>query len=334
MVSEWRWSGLVEDLLAPDLARSRHRLRGERQGWEARLRSNRWNPWMVRTAVAAAAGAFVAVASLSAQEFFRAVDLRTPTAPGAECFYYSIRIPETREPRRVRISVTFVPDDAHLSMDLLNLGGFNGAVAGTDGYFEFVKMLPVGPSRNVSYCVGRVDARSEVVYSVYGHWVGSSDGSAPTGSWWTQYDDELYRHLVFDDHDSPGKLAQATSHVLWNPIPRFYIRTGGPDGCRNGWQWRLHDVGSLHFWRAVVPILAEQLTGLPYPHRVEAGCENRPDRRGWVMVHYTTPDEYLEETEKEWGGAGARARVGAGAGRIWMGAALLRRRLQGSLRAT
>lgn len=36
------------------------------------------------------------------------------------------------------------------------------------------------------------------------------------------------------------------------------------------------------------------------------------------MVHYTTAEEYKAETGAEWGNAGARARLGARAGRIWV----------------
>ena len=65
------------------------------------------------------------------------------------------------------------------------------------------------------------------------------------------------------------------------------------------------------YWRAIVPILAEQLTGVPYQHTVEAGCEPRGARPGWVTVEYTTPEE-------EGGNWARRALLGATAGRIWI----------------
>lgn len=71
---------------------------------------------------------------------------------------------------------------------------------------------------------------------------------------------ELYRHLVFDTFDDPGGFESASSYVLWNPSPQFYNRTGGPEGCTS--DWRMH-VETLHYWRALITVLAEQLTGVP-----------------------------------------------------------------------
>jgi len=131
------------------------------------------------------------------------------------------------------------------------------------------------------------------------------------------YDDEIYRHLVFDDYDAPGSSYSGVSLVLPYDNPRFYIRLGPPppEPCNHNWRvsWR-----EMHFWRAVVPIVAEKLTGRPYTERVEVGCEDREPEYGWVIVRYVTPEEYEAETGREWGGGVARALVGFPWGQIWM----------------
>lgn len=140
--------------------------------------------------------------------------------------------------------------------------------------------------------------------------------SVPHQSNGMPYDDELYRHLVFDDYD---RLAtnRGQSWVLPYDNPRFYIRLGSATTCSHAWRlsWR-----EMHYWRAVVPIAVEQLTGTPYTERVEVGCDNRPPRRGWVIVRYVTPAEYSNETGEDWGGddVDARARIGSTWGQIWM----------------
>lgn len=129
------------------------------------------------------------------------------------------------------------------------------------------------------------------------------------------YDDELYRHLIYDDHDYPGERRR--SRVLPYPNPRFYIRLGSATECHHAWRlsWR-----EMHYWRAMIPIVAEQLTGEPYHERVEVGCADRPPAHGWVIVRYVTPEEYERERDKPWGeNTSARALVGATHGQIWMG---------------
>lgn len=131
------------------------------------------------------------------------------------------------------------------------------------------------------------------------------------------YDDEIYRHLVFNDHDEPGSSFRTSSWVLPYRNPNFYIRLGppAPEPCDHNWRisWR-----EIYFWRAIVPIVAEQLTGTPYTERVEVGCDDRPPKFGWVIVRYVTPEEYEAETGRGWGGVWARALVGATFGQIWM----------------
>ena len=97
--------------------------------------------------------------------------------------------------------------------------------------------------------------------------------------------------------------------------PWFYIRLGSATECSHAWRvtWR-----EFHFWRAIVPVVAEQLTGTPYNGQVHVGCEDRQREYGWVIVNYVTPEEYKAETGEEWGNAWGRAYVGATYGKIWM----------------
>ena len=140
--------------------------------------------------------------------------------------------------------------------------------------------------------------------------------SVPHQSRGMPYDDELYRHLIYDDdYDNPG--AERSLWVLPYPNPKFYIRLAGPAGttCAHNWRvtWR-----EFHYWRAIVPIVAEQLTGTAYTERVRVGCEDREPEYGWIIVRYITPAEYTAETGDEWGDAWGRAFVGSRYGQIWM----------------
>lgn len=127
------------------------------------------------------------------------------------------------------------------------------------------------------------------------------------------YDDELYRHLIFD-HSEDG---HEQSWVLPYTNPWFYIRLGSATACNHAWRVTWNE---FHFWRAIVPVVAEQLTGEEYRGRVEVGCEDRQPEYGWVIVNYVTPAEYEAETGREWGAdVWARARVGSTYGKIWMG---------------
>lgn len=134
------------------------------------------------------------------------------------------------------------------------------------------------------------------------------------------YDEMVYGALGRTDPDESGPSEQ--SRVLFNPSPRFYIRLAGPDdpgNCSTGWRVHYEDV---RLWKAVVPVVMEQLTGIPYRHPVESGCTDVPARRDWIRVHYTTPEEYKDERGGDWGTASARAIIGTdfnGAGQIWMG---------------
>ena len=91
----------------------------------------------------------------------------------------------------------------------------------------------------------------------------------------------------------------------------------GDDGsCSTGWRVSYDEIRP---WKAVVPVVMEQLTGYPYRRPVEAGCEDIELRDGYITVTRTTPAEYRAEGwEEDWGGAGARARIGWSQGRIWM----------------
>ena len=139
--------------------------------------------------------------------------------------------------------------------------------------------------------------------------------SAPHQSAGMPYDDELYRHLVYDGFDDPARVRQ--SWVLPYTNPWFYIRLGSATACDHAWRvtWR-----EFHFWRAIVPVVAEQITGTPYTGQVHVGCDNRQPEHGWVIVRYVTPEEYEAETGRDWGGdkVWGHALIGATYGQVWL----------------
>ena len=129
------------------------------------------------------------------------------------------------------------------------------------------------------------------------------------------YDDELYRHLIYNQHDEPG-VVFSQSWVLPYDNPWFYIRLGSATKCNHAWRvtWR-----EFHYWRAIVPVIAEQLTGTPYTGQVHVGCDDRQPEYGWIIVRYVTPEEYQAETGREWGeDIWGRATVGGTSGQIWL----------------
>ena len=140
--------------------------------------------------------------------------------------------------------------------------------------------------------------------------------SVPHQSTGMPYDDELYRHLIYDDYDRI-ETNKGQSWVLPYDNPLFYIRLGSATECNHAWRltWR-----EMHYWRAVIPIVAEQLTATPYFDLVRVGCADREPGYGWVIVRYVTPTEYETETGQSWGGEDidARALIGATYGQIWM----------------
>lgn len=264
----------------------------------------------MRVVPAAAVIALLSATPASAQEFFRIQGSIPANMQEGSCYPHGIPIGELTGLWNIRFSVVSTPHTANLRMSAYDTNGTFGAMSGWGGYLEIDSRLQRGPARTVYVCVGGEQAD----YTVYAHWIGGNERSVPTAFHWTQYDDELYGELIFNNADDPQGFATAQSSVLWNPSPQVYIRTGGPEGCSS--TRRMH-VETLHYWRAIVPVLAEQLTGVPYRHRVEVGCTNRPDRRDWIVVHYVTAAEYEAETGEEWGTAGARARLGSQYGRIW-----------------
>ena len=264
----------------------------------------------------------------SAQEWFSFSGQYNGAADG--CTAYTVRVPSLEEYRNTRISVTFEPDWAHVwvAVDDSNDGeyvqGTYGATSGVGGYLEIVTRLSPGPANDKEVCIGREDTlpnaqvhQGSVSFDVTGTWAGNHDDATatPTASDWTGVDAELWRELVFDAYENPDGLQDNTSFVLPYPSPQYYIQLGGPQGC--GPEWRM-TLDTLHYWRAVIPIVVEQVTGVPYRQRVHAGCTPREEQWGWVVVKYIAPWEYHQETDKEWGeNSFARARVGHTRGKIW-----------------
>lgn len=258
------------------------------------------------------------VVPATAQEFLLLEGLTVP-ATDTGCRPQGFTVPALVEPWNIRMSVVADPPGPFLDMSFYyaraqpGMGTRTIGVQGsTGGYLEVAGRLPAGPSRQLVVCVGprnREPLGTEVAYTVSGHWIGNADRRAPTASDEPRaFDDGLYRDLIFNGYHDPAGVVTATSRVLYNPSPQFYIRLGGPDGCGDSPRVPYSHV---HYWRAIVPILAAQLTAVPYQHTVEAGCEPREARPEWVTVEYTTPDE-------EGGNWAGRALLGATAGRIWI----------------
>lgn len=127
------------------------------------------------------------------------------------------------------------------------------------------------------------------------------------------HDRTLYSHVVHDSFDNPGR--QAPSRVLPWPDPTFYVRLGGPDGCNP----RRVSRATEFFWKAIIPILVEQATGVRYTKEVLSGCDDLNRRFGWVLVEHVLPQEYEAETGGTWGEhTGGIALVGSTHGKIWM----------------
>ena len=251
------------------------------------------------------------------------------TAAAGRCSIWTVDVPDLEVPWNTRVSLRFTPEWARAWLWFREkrpngAEGFEwGTVDGTGGYLELEALLPAAPSNQKEVCVGqrpRVSERYSPTLSidVRGTWMGRFDEAkvVPSASDWTLLDDELYRRMVFDGHDDPDGVSSAQSRILPYPEPQFYIRLGGMKNCSEGWRM---DIDTLHYWRAVIPILVEQVTGIPYTRRVEAGCETREPDYGWVMVNYATAWEYNHDTGKNWGNAGARASIGNTYGKIWMG---------------
>ena len=156
-----------------------------------------------------------------------------------------------------------------------------------------------------------------VSFSLHVEDIGPATSETPLGWSPRLIDRGVYDEMVYDAtnlEEGPNEH----SWVLHNATPKVYVRMAGPgdDGsCSTGWRV---DYDEIRLWKAVVPVVIEQLTGYPYRHPVEAGCEDIGERDGWITVTRTTPAEYRADGGGDWGGVGARARIGWSAGRIWM----------------
>ena len=280
----------------------------------------------MRTTTLTAAALAACTLPADAQEFHR-TEGSIPVA-SAECAPIELPVPEIEINRNVRAAVTWEPLDAAVKMWFYDPASpaddvFGGA-GGPGGYAEVEARLAAGPARSLYVCIERdyadgvYSVPAGITYTVTAGWIGVLDplDSSPTASDWTEYHDIVYRDIIFDNYERPENLGLAESQVLPWPDPQFYIRLGGPGGCTSGSRVT---VNMLHAWRMLVPVLLEQITGVPYPHRVQVGCESLPDRRGWIMVHHSTPEEYKAETGLQWGlRDNAAARIGALEGRIWI----------------
>ena len=238
-----------------------------------------------------------------------------------ECSYRSFDVPRRADPRRLRVAVAApsgvtlrVSFDADYDENGWDWDSYDNFTVGHSGFFELTHLFPTGPQVTVAVNVCDSEKRA-LTFTAQAHVV--SRARIPHNSDRMDHDDRLYRELIYDAYDNPGGTEWSDrSWVLRTKAPKFYIQLGNEYG-RCGNQARV-SLLAMHFWRAIIPVLAEQLTGVPYPHRVEADCAVREDEYGWVTVKHVTPEEYFEETEQEWGHAAGRARAGWHTGRIWI----------------
>ena len=295
---------------------------------------------VVAAVLVLAAGAallFVAATPVAAQEFFRweftnqdRQDEDEDYTDAWRCWSRILVMPTVDVDWNVRLSMLSRPTnlarwiELHDSPEPFDWERMIAAVVGIGGYQEITVRLPAGPERTMNVCAGGYwNDRGEYAggeYTITAHRLGRAGRPTRHASdLGLRYDDELYRHLVFNDYDDPGG-DDLGSWVLRNRAPRFHIWRGGPSGCGGG-DVRV-STETLQYWRAIVPILAEQLTGVPYPYLVESSCGARPhqddDFRHWITVRYVTPEEYFQEEGRDWEGKLGRALIGSYTGRIWM----------------
>ena len=276
----------------------------------------------MRAAVLAVVAVVAVVAPAPAQDFL--LDWQKDWSAGRqwECAYNWFDVSRRSGTRALRVTVTAPPGvdlrvsfDADYDGDSWDWDSYDSFTVGSDGFYEVTHLFPEGPevTASVNVCDS---AKRTLTFSARAHFV--RQVRIPHNSDRMDHDDELYRDLIYDAHDNPGGTEWSDrSWVLRTMTPKFYIQLGNEYG-RCGQQARV-SLLAMHFWRAIIPVLAEQLTGVPYPHRVEAGCAVREAMFGWVTVKHVTREEYFEETGREWGPTAiGRARTGSHTGRIWI----------------
>ena len=232
----------------------------------------------------------------------------------------------------VRVVLTWRPDTAWMTLDVnprktkmttrqpYAYPPYSTSTTRGGGRIEVTAGLLAGATLSATYAayVGTPPIDYRLTYEVIGPAVRPAYDE---GYWNDEVDAGLYDEMVYGalgrtDPDESGPYE--SSWIRSNPSPRIYIRLAGPDDpgdCSTG--WRVHNE-DMRLWKSVVPVVMEQLTGIPYRHPVESGCADVPDRNGWITVHYTTPAEYEDEDEgREWG-ANTWARAYVSGSRIWI----------------
>ena len=276
----------------------------------------------MRAAVLAVVVVVVALAAPAfGQDFL--LDWRKEWSAGRqwECAYNWFEVPRRSDPRRLLVTVAAPPGVVlRVSLDAdyhdeWDWDSYDNFTVGSGGFFELTHLFPEGP--RVTVAVNVCDsAKRTLTFTAQAHIVRRE--RIPHNSDQMNHDDALYRDLIYDAYDNPGGTEWSDrSWVLETKSPKFYIQLGNEYG-RCGQQARV-SLLAMHFWRAIIPVLAEQLTGVPYPHQVEAGCAVREPAFGWVTVKHVTPEEYFAETGQEWEPTAiGLALTGAHTGRIWI----------------
>ena len=272
----------------------------------------------MRMRIMAVVAVFLVSRAAAGQDFLLNWQKHLPSGDYA-CWWNSFDIPQLGDPRYARVAIAARPGpELRVSFDAdfdgkWNWDSYNDSTVSRDGHLEMTYRFPSGPARRAAINVCD-ETRTPLTFTAKAHFV--RQARIPHNSDRMQHDDELYRHLIFDNYDQPGPTVDQQSWVLPSMAPKFFIQLAGEDGvCGRSARVSLL---AMHYWRAIVPILAEQLTGVPYPHRVEADCVPREPRRGWVTVKHVTPNEYFETTGNPWGDAAGRASVGHTTGKIWI----------------
>ncbi len=271
--------------------------------------------------VVLAAALLVAFAGPAAGQDFLLDWQKTRAAGGYECWWRSFDVPRRSAAQHVRVTVAAPASvDLQVSFDSdfhddWDWDSYDDFTVGQDGFFQLTHLFPEGArvTAAVSVCD---DKKSALTFTARAHVV--RQARIPHNSDQMEFDDQLYRDLIFDAYDNPGGTEWSDrSWVLNTKSPKFYIQLGNEYG-RCGDRARV-SLLAMHYWRAIVPILAEQLTGVPYPHRVESGCAVREPEFGWVTVRHVTAEEYFAETGKEWGANNdGRSMKGAHRGKVWI----------------
>ena len=117
-----------------------------------------------------------------------------------------------------------------------------------------------------------------------------------------EFDDGLWRELVYNAYDKPGDMAGRISWVMPTASPNVYIRTTNLEPS------------DLEYMRREIPRIVHQVTGQVYTGRVEYGTDE-VERLGWILIRTVTREQAPEFITGRFCGY---ARIGRDPGRVWI----------------